>query len=555
MGQISDLVPDKIRPKKSSDARGILRWAALFLGELRDGLTMINMQAAFLIASKQYSEKQAGTLFFVFGMSQFLAQTPAGYLMDYTDRKILWLSLACIATTSLTLVTAGFAQEAGGNLGFMVFVKFLQGAVTAFIPPGLNSITQGIVGSVGMTNQVAKNEMMNHLGTAIIVLCGSLIAYFLYPNIGLLFIVSPVACAGVLYFLNSIRPEDIDHDAARGLKIESATDKAGLGLDTKPSSSSMNEQQEGAYKPPAADAEDYGDGSAGAGASAPASPGNKKGNILTKPSFNFGFGAASKAGDNDPSSAEHTADTPLHVLRDPTLLTFLVCCFLFHLSNGTVLPLVMQTLALGEGQSGILLSGMCIIVAQLTMVAAAKICGDFSTRYGRKVLFLIGFFTVPVRCFILYWLTGIRDDDGTAPTWVQLLTLSTQIMDGVGAGTFGTMYILVTSDISGGTGRFSMTLGLTTAAMSIGGTVSGYLGQALAQDIGYREAFAILGFMSTVPCLMYLFCMPETLPDYARDGGAGAKQPELKTMTSIAEHDEEDGSHGGRADRPYVEMT
>jgi hypothetical protein len=46
-----------------------LKWAALFLGELRDGLTMINMQSAFLIVSKNYTEKQAGVLFF--GMSLF----------------------------------------------------------------------------------------------------------------------------------------------------------------------------------------------------------------------------------------------------------------------------------------------------------------------------------------------------------------------------------------------------------------------------------------------------------------------------------------------------
>ena len=47
-----------------SPKRGLLRWAALFLGELRDGLTMINMQSAFLIVSKNYTEKQAGILFF-----------------------------------------------------------------------------------------------------------------------------------------------------------------------------------------------------------------------------------------------------------------------------------------------------------------------------------------------------------------------------------------------------------------------------------------------------------------------------------------------------------
>ena len=60
--------------------------------------------------------------------------------------------------------------------------------------------------------------------------------------------------------------------------------------------------------------------------------------------------------------------------------------------------------------------------------------------------------------------------DAEASAFLQVLILSTQILDGVGAGVFGTMYILVTSDISGGTGRFSLTLGLSSA-MSIGGTM------------------------------------------------------------------------------------
>jgi MFS family permease len=101
------------------------------------------MQSAFLMVSKNYSEKQVGILFFVFGLSQFLFQTPSGYLMDYSDRKILWLSLAALGTTLLTVITALFAQEEGGNLGLMIFIKFLQGAITALIPPGLNSISQG----------------------------------------------------------------------------------------------------------------------------------------------------------------------------------------------------------------------------------------------------------------------------------------------------------------------------------------------------------------------------------------------------------------------------
>lgn len=466
----------------------------------------INMQSAFLMVAKNYSEKQAGVLFFVFGMSQFLFQTPAGYLLDYTDRKVLLLCTAGVCTTLLTVFTAIFAQDGGGNLGLMIFIKFLQGAVTAFIPPGLNSITQGIVGAVGMTDQVSMNEMMNHLGTAIIVLTGSLIAYFKYPEFGIMFIASPIACVGFLWFLNQIKTEDIDLDAARGLTVETHKEKEDADKETSTPTSP------------------------------PTTPAEKK-KFDTKPSFNFGWGSAKQEEETTDDTLH--AETPLQVLRDPILLTFIAICFLFHTSNGTVLPLVMQSLALDNGRSGILLSGFCIILAQIFMVASAKICGEYSGKFGRKVLFLIGLFIVPVRCGILTALVAIRGE-GSGSTWMQILILSTQVLDGVGAGVFGTMYILVTSDISGGTGRFSMTLGLTTAAMSIGGTVSGYLGEALAQDLGYKQAFFILMFMSLVPALVYLFFMPETLP--ALTGGYKHDQEHhgQAQMTSIQEHHEED---------------
>jgi MFS family permease len=155
-------------------------------------------------------------------MSQFLFQTPAGYLFDYTEKKVVWLSSAAVATTSLTLATAAFAAPNGENLMLMIFLKFLQGAVTSCIPPGLNSITQGIVGGSGMTEQVSVNEMMNHLGTAIIVLLGSVLGYYLYPSLGWLFIVSPVACSGVIFFLRQIPADDIDH--ARPFRDRDAKD-------------------------------------------------------------------------------------------------------------------------------------------------------------------------------------------------------------------------------------------------------------------------------------------------------------------------------------------
>eukprot|EP00526_Cylindrotheca_closterium_P029228 CAMPEP_0113654560 /NCGR_PEP_ID=MMETSP0017_2-20120614/29221_1 /TAXON_ID=2856 /ORGANISM="Cylindrotheca closterium" /LENGTH=473 /DNA_ID=CAMNT_0000567715 /DNA_START=38 /DNA_END=1459 /DNA_ORIENTATION=- /assembly_acc=CAM_ASM_000147 len=470
---------DLAKKEKTEKTKSILRWAALFLGELRDGLTMINMQSAFLIVAKEYHETQVGVLFFVFGMSQFLFQTPAGYLYDYTENKVLWLSMAGIATTTMTVITAMFATQ--DNFLFMVFIKFIQGGITSFIPPGLNSITQGIVGSVGMTEQVAVNEMMNHLGTAIIVGVGSIIAYSLYPNIGVLFIVSPIACLGFLYFLNQIKSEDIDHDAARGLVAEVSE-----------------------------------------------APANATGSPV-EPSYAFGDAATTHNADG---SAKATS--PLQLLQDPILLLFIVICFLFHLSNGTVLPLVMQTLAIGNGRNGILLSGMCITIAQLVMVASAKVCGTYSAQYGRKGLFLVGLGIVPIRCAILAGLLTIKGD-ADAGFFLQTLILSTQVLDGVGAGLFGTMYILVTSDISGGTGRFGLTLGMTTAAMSIGGTVSGYLGQFLAEEYGYLSAYVILMIMSLVPTLVYLLFMPETLPEKQKiePGQGGEPEPKSDYMEMV----------------------
>ena len=468
------------------------------------------MQSAFLIVAKGYSEKQVGILFFVFGMSQFLFQAPAGYLYDYTEQKLLWLSTAGVLTTALTVSTALFASD--NNFILMVLIKFVQGGVTSFIPPGLNSITQGIVGSVGMTSQVSVNEMMNHLGTAILVLSGSIVAYNVYPNIGSLFIVSPISCVLFLYFLNKIKPGDIDHDAARGLEKE------------------VKNEENSSYVPPG---------------SMEGSMASSKKNLKNEPSFVFGFGEQS-----DNFAGAPQADSPLQILRDPILLLFIAICFLFHTSNGTVLPLVMQTLAIGNGNIGMLMSGLCITIAQVVMVFAAKICGKYSGEYGRKWLFLVGLAIVPIRCAILACLLTIKGD-GEASFWWQAITLSTQVLDGVGAGIFGTMYILVTSDISGGTGRFGLTLGLTTAAMSIGGTVSGYIGQSFASDYGYLNAFWILCVMSTVPAALYFFFMPETL-----------SQINHQAAISIIEEDEEHtqpetytGDVGVKKEKSYVELT
>jgi len=144
--------------------------------------------------------------------------------------------------------------------------------------------------------------------------------------------------------LKQINAKDIDHDAARGLTTEVSRNK---------NKAEKNASQD-SYVPPSSS---HSVGTSGGGAA-------PKKFLEDKPSFIFGFGGDSIRAGEDKLGLK--AETPLHVLRDPTLLVFLAIVFLFHTANGTVLPLVMQTLAIGNGRSGILMSGLCIIVAQVS---------------------------------------------------------------------------------------------------------------------------------------------------------------------------------------------
>ena len=619
------------------------------------------MQAAYLISAKDFNEKQVGILFFVFGMSQFLCMAPAGYFLDYSNRKIDWVLAAGTAASALTVLTAITAEENGKNMALMILWKVLQGGVTAILPPGFNGITLGIVGSTGFTHQVSRNRMMNHIGTALIVAAGSLLAYFLYPNIGALFLVSPLAAIGMAYNLRRIKPTHVDRDAARCLIIESPTmneyeqyddeqDEAAVAAAVEswqmmqddpncdPAKAADHENEilrklsnvsytnTDFQNPPVAPGCGYDNFTSTCEAgqveqkpvspTIPASPASATSSsymppdvfdanaknpeallhyrntmLLTSPipehqegfqiqtneirrrpnsprtapplmdscqqrgvlpnpqplsssrpntrtydsgpSFNMGYGAPNSSlnlpggqesqqnvniNNNSSDLPPRKARTPLAVLMDPTLMIFTAVIFFFHLANSSVLPLVMQSLALEDPQAGILLSGLCILIAQAFMSYFAKVCGDYSPIWGRKNLVLIGLASLTLRCFLLTGLVSaeIALEDEGGSNILKACILATQLLDAVGAGLLGCLHILVTNDISGGTGRFSLMLGVTTGAMCLGGTVSGYIGQAIAQDYGYPFAFTALGVMSLVPFVLYVFFMPETLPDYAR---------------------------------------
>ena len=90
------------------------------------------------------------------------------------------------------------------------------------------------------------------------------------------------------------------------------------------------------------------------------------------------------------------------------------------------------------------------------------------------------------------------------------LLVAIQILDGVGAGIFGVVSVLVIADLTRGTGRFNLTLGAITTAVGIGASLSQLIAGSIVHHAGSRAGFLFLaGVASAALAILYWF-MPET---------------------------------------------
>ncbi|SCW29412.1 Predicted arabinose efflux permease, MFS family [Pseudomonas sp. NFACC52] len=188
----------------------------------------------------------------------------------------------------------------------------------------------------------------------------------------------------------------------------------------------------------------------------------------------------------------------LRVLLDNrTLLLFVICCGLFHLANAAMLPLVSQKLAQANVHLATPLTSACIVAAQLVMVPMAWLVGVKADAWGRKPLLLAGFLILPIRG-VLY----VLSDD---PYWL----VAVQLLDGIGAGLFGALFPLVVKDLTQGTGRFNVSLGVLSTVFGLGAALSNSLAGFVVQGAGYSAAFLTLAVIAAL-AFGLLLAMPET---------------------------------------------
>jgi MFS family permease len=186
------------------------------------------------------------------------------------------------------------------------------------------------------------------------------------------------------------------------------------------------------------------------------------------------------------------------LLRNRALVTFLVCAVMFHFANAAMLPLLGEMLAKGHGRASMMFMSACVMTTQLVITFLASWSGAKAGDWGRKPLLLIAFIVLPIRG-LLYTLTD------NVPALVAI-----QILDGVGAGIFGVVSVLVIADLTEGTGRFNLALGAVTTAVGIGASLSQAIAGGLVHHFGYRSGFLFLATVASLALAILYFYMPET---------------------------------------------
>jgi MFS family permease len=186
------------------------------------------------------------------------------------------------------------------------------------------------------------------------------------------------------------------------------------------------------------------------------------------------------------------------LLKERPLVVFLICAVMFHFANAAMLPLLGEMLAKGHGRSSMMFMSACVVTTQFVITLIAAWSGRKAGSWGRKPPLLIAFGALPIRA-VLYTLTS---------NTIALVAI--QVLDGIGAGIFGVVSVLVIADLTQGSGRFNITLGAIATAVGIGASLSQTIAGAIVHHFSFNTGFLFLAAIAAAAFGILYFFMPET---------------------------------------------
>jgi len=430
---------------------------AFCLGQLGDGLNIF--QGIYLVGVG-WHESSVGTALSLMGLTSLIIQPFAGDYVDKTtiDRR-LFLVTASIAT-AISASTILLVQP--GNLSsdhvMMYTSKVIEGLASSFIGPCLAALTLATFGPDYFDEAMASNILWGHVGSVMSAVLAGAVAFVWYPHIQYCFYVIGGSALIAIIFVQSL-PQG-DPLMGRGFR-----GKASVAADG-------NIEENNADK---LDADET--------------------SKLTQ--------TPSNESDDDEAPV---AAAYIDVLCDKK--TFILCFtgFFFHFGNANVLLVLGEMM--GKSKDGddndrmaIPYTAGGIVIAQVVMTITTWI-GKYLTsekHVGRKPLFMAGLVSLPIRCaLIILWRNA-------GAHWL----LSTQVLDGIGGGMMGLIQPIIIADITFGTGRFNVVMGLTASVWGIGATLSNFLGQMVVQHFGHVASLSMSLILSFAPIFLFS-AMPET---------------------------------------------
>jgi MFS family permease len=185
------------------------------------------------------------------------------------------------------------------------------------------------------------------------------------------------------------------------------------------------------------------------------------------------------------------------IIKNKAFLMFLLLTIIFYFSNGAMLPLVGQEIAQAKPKDSTLYLAACIVIAQLMMIPTVYVCGKQAGK-GRKKLLMVAFMLLATRG-ILYTFTN---------NVFHLLAF--QVLDGMAAGTFSVVAIMVVNDLLGTSALASFAQGMLAAALSLGSTLSNLAAGFIVDAAGFTMGFWFLSALALGALLLLWKAMPET---------------------------------------------
>ena len=181
---------------------------------------------------------------------------------------------------------------------------------------------------------------------------------------------------------------------------------------------------------------------------------------------------------------EHHVSGLRVLLTCKPLLILGFALLLFHLGNAAMLPLYGMAVVAAHQGNPALFTALTIVVAQTVMVMMSIFAIRWMRKHGHWFVILLAFIALPIRGIIAAYLIKSW---GVWPV---------QALDGVGAGLQSVAVPAMVAALLQGTGRVNVGQGAVMTMQGVGAALSPLLGGIVADALGFRMTFLLLGAIS-----------------------------------------------------------